>query len=166
LALNQLLPTRSLESETFACGGYLSREIHPGLNVIALNSLVWSNQIETQFFNTQLENDDFDPFGQHEWLHKELEDLRNAGKKAYIIGHIPPIVSSYYKGEGGPLLFDSHSRRYHATIEEFSDVISAQLFGHTHFNELRVSNTLPGNSPPILIMLSVRSTAITLDFPS
>ena len=144
-----------LESETFACGGYLSREIYPRLNVISLNSLAWSNQIETQFFTNELENDDFDPFGQHEWLRKELKDLRSAGKKAYIIGHIPPIVSSYYKGKGRPLLFDSHSRRYHATIEEFSDVISAQLFGHTHFNELRVSNTLPGNSPPILIIGAV-----------
>lgn len=43
----------------------------------------------------------------------------------------------------------------HNTIAMFSDVVSGQLFGHTHSNELRVSNTLPADSPPILIVGAV-----------
>jgi len=100
------------EAAIFACGGYLSREINNGLDVIVLNSLLWSDAIVTNNYDkAALKGEDFDPFGQHAWLAQELTQLRNKGKKAYITGHIPPIAISYYPYEGGPLLFDTHSRR-------------------------------------------------------
>lgn len=144
------------EEAVFACGGYLSREVTPGLHIIVLNTLLWSDAlISNHYDKATLSQDGFDPFGQHQWLQYELLRLRQLGKKAYITGHIPPIAISYYPYEGNPLLFESHTRRYHASISEFSDVIAGQFFGHTHSNELRVSNSLPSDSPPIVIIGAV-----------
>jgi hypothetical protein len=144
------------EEAVFACGGYLSREVIPGLHIIVLNTLLWSDAlISNHYDKNTLSQDGFDPFGQHQWLKYELTRLRQLGKRTYITGHIPPIAISYYPYEGNPLLFESHTRRYHTSISEFSDVIAGQFFGHTHSNELRVSNSLPSDSPPIIIIGAV-----------
>jgi len=119
-------------------------------------TFLWSDAlISNHYDKNTLSQDGFDPFGQHQWLKYELTRLRQLGKRAYITGHIPPIAISYYPYEGNPLLFESHTRRYHTSISEFSDVIAGQFFGHTHSNELRVSNSLPSDSPPIIIIGAV-----------
>ena len=75
-----------LEKATFACGGYLNREVNPGLNVIILNTIIWSLDHKP----TPSDMDQADPFGEFGWLRSELSDLRDAGKKVYVTGHLPP----------------------------------------------------------------------------
>jgi hypothetical protein len=39
-----------------------------------------------------------DPFGQFEWLRRQLARAAANGSAVYIIGHIPPVVESYNMG--------------------------------------------------------------------
>ena len=78
--------TTDLEKATFACGGYLNRKVNEDLHIIVLNTIIWC--LKHTPVATGL--DAADPFGQFEWLVKQLSDLRDAGKRVYITGHVPP----------------------------------------------------------------------------
>jgi len=52
----------------------------------------------------------------------------------YIAGHIPPIVDSY---GGQPQWNLQYVVKYKALVQEYSDIIKAQLFGHVHSMEFR-----------------------------
>ena len=101
-----------------------------------------------------------DPLGQFAWLTDQLLGARSKNSKVYILGHIPPVVSSFDREMFWKQPF---ADRYHDVVAEFADVIVAQLFGHTHSDEWRVEN--PGKDvahplthprPPLFI-----SSAIT-----
>jgi len=134
------------EAATFACGGYLSRKMTNDMNIIVLNTVIWSSSLKSKHYNKS-SLDKLDPFGQHAWLRNELANLRKSRRRAYIIGHIPLVFSA---GIG-----ETHLDRYYETILNFSDVVSGQMFGHFHINSLHVAHELPFDAPPILIIGSV-----------
>ena len=78
------------EFGSFAHGGYLSRELQPGLTLLVLNTPVYSSHAWGPDLSA-LE----DPFGQLAWLEAQLDAVRSAGAAAYIHGHIPPVYDSY-----------------------------------------------------------------------
>ncbi|RXG73749.1 Sphingomyelin phosphodiesterase, partial [Armadillidium vulgare] len=70
-----------------------------------------------------------DPAQELQWLIYELQGAELKGEKVHIIGHIPP-------GHNDCLKVWSHN--YYAIINRFETTISAQFFGHTHYDEFEL----------------------------
>lgn len=134
------------EAATFACGGYLSRKMTNGINIIVLNTVIWSSSLKSKYYNDNSLNYS-DPFGQHAWLRRELANIRKSRRRAYIIGHIPLEFNAG--------ISKTHLDRYYETILNFSDVVSSQMFGHFHINSVHVAHHLPSHAPPILLIGSI-----------
>ncbi|KAE9130001.1 hypothetical protein PF010_g3978 [Phytophthora fragariae] len=109
--------------------GYLSYALDDKLTVITLNTVPYS---PSHLPDTSEQSD---PFGQFAWLDQTLAELQNAGKFAYIAGHIAPIVDSY---GGNPQWHTKYIAKYKRIVGKYADVIKAQFFGHVHSVELRV----------------------------
>ena len=116
------------QSETFLMGGYLSYEISPKWHVLSLNTNVFSIEAFGKL--------SIDPNDQLQWLEDHLKQCREASAKAWIVGHIAPVLQSYEKGES--LWQSTYVQQYISIIEKYEDVIAAQLFGHIHTNEFRL----------------------------
>ncbi|RLN98770.1 hypothetical protein BBJ28_00016247 [Nothophytophthora sp. Chile5] len=112
--------------------GYLSYNLDENLVVLTLNTVPYSpNHLPDT-------TDQADPFGQFEWLNTTLLELRNSSKFAYIVGHIPPIIDAQ---DGSPMWGAAYIATYKQIVTKFTDVIKAQLFGHTHSIEFRLPLT-------------------------
>ncbi|KAH9122700.1 hypothetical protein AeMF1_006095 [Aphanomyces euteiches] len=120
--------TRS-QFNQFDTRGYLLYQIEPKLILITLNTVPYSikHSPDTKHLD--------DPFDQFVWLRATLDETRRNGSFAYITGHIPPIIDSY-KGESQWNL--KYILSYKAIVQDFPDIIKAQLFGHVHSIEYRV----------------------------
>lgn len=70
-----------------------------------------------------------DPATELQWLIYELQTAEFSGEKVHIIGHIPPGHSDCLK---------IWSRNYYAIVNRYEATITAQFFGHTHFDEFEV----------------------------
>jgi len=137
-----------LEKATFACGGYLNRAISDKLHIIVLNTVVWSL---SHVPKPALLIEEDDPFGQFQWLSTQLSELRDAGKKAYITGHVPPMLQSFTGSLGKPLYSDDIRMGLFDMLKEYEDAVAGLFFGHVHSNELRHIPELPDASSPLLI---------------
>ncbi|KAG7376391.1 Acid sphingomyelinase-like phosphodiesterase 3b [Phytophthora pseudosyringae] len=112
--------------------GYLSYVLDDKLHVITLNTVPYS---PSHLPDT---SEQLDPFGQFAWLDKTLAELQDAGKFAYIAGHIAPIVDSY---GGNPQWHTKYIVKYKNIVGKYAAVIKAQFFGHVHSVEFRVPVT-------------------------
>ena len=74
------------ERSTVARGGFLQREVAPGLIVASLNTLLYSRNGNS--------HGQADPLGQFAWLSTVLQNASQAHKTVYIAGHIPPIIDA------------------------------------------------------------------------
>ncbi|KAG0414404.1 hypothetical protein HPB47_008438 [Ixodes persulcatus] len=70
-----------------------------------------------------------DPGGQLSWLIDQLLEAEEAGDKVHLIGHIPP---------GLPDCIETWSAMFHKIIERFSETVTGQFYGHTHYDEFSV----------------------------
>ncbi|KAG2533558.1 hypothetical protein JM18_000003 [Phytophthora kernoviae] len=109
--------------------GYLRYALDKKLHVITLNTVPYS---PSHLPDT---SEQPDPFGQFAWLDETLAELQEAGKFAYIAGHIAPIVDSY---GGNPQWHPKYIVKYKNIVGKYADVIKAQFFGHVHSIEFRV----------------------------
>jgi 3',5'-cyclic AMP phosphodiesterase CpdA len=76
------------EYATLAFGGYFAREVVPGLHVLSINTILYSSHHAPNTSSA------VDPNFQFAWLRGQLEHVRGLGHRAYIVGHIPPALSS------------------------------------------------------------------------
>lgn len=67
-----------------------------------------------------------DPATELQWFIYELQSAEFSNEKVHIIGHIPPGHSDCIK---------VWSRNYYRIISRYESTITAQFFGHTHFDE-------------------------------
>ncbi|CAG0921987.1 unnamed protein product [Notodromas monacha] len=113
--------------------GQYSVSPRPGLRVLVFNNLlgyvnnwmVWSGIP--------------DPNAQLEWLAGELQLAENAGEKVFLIGHIPP---------GSRDLTPVWSHNFNRIVNRYENIIKAQFYGHTHWDEFNVffnEEGLPSN---------------------
>uniref|UniRef100_H2YC47 Uncharacterized protein n=1 Tax=Ciona savignyi TaxID=51511 RepID=H2YC47_CIOSA len=65
-----------------------------------------------------------------EWFVRVLTSAEVAGEKVQVIGHVPPGRS--------PDCMETWSKNYFRIIERFQHQISAQFFGHTHYDEIQI----------------------------
>ena len=76
-----------------------------------------------------------DPFGQLAWLDERLGALGRTGGKAYIMGHIPPVVDTYnFEGQWA----SPYAERYMGILQRHRASVVAQLFGHMHCDTVRL----------------------------
>ncbi|KNC78870.1 hypothetical protein SARC_08717 [Sphaeroforma arctica JP610] len=137
--------------KTFKKGGYYVREVPhqvtgSRLHLVVLNTVMYSTKLRPAVQSVK------DPYGQLEWMDSVLQGIRESGGTAWIIGHIPPgkdtfarkpqwvdryvhkylhIVSEYRYGGF------CYVHKFMRIVSEYKDLITAQLFGHTHSDEFR-----------------------------
>ena len=113
------------EAELFRYGGYYARTIGE-IRLICLNTVVYSVE-----HTPRLPLYNSDPYDQFTWLEQELQSHKNV----YILGHIPPTISSYAHDD----MWDERFRLiYEQIVQLYASNIRAQFFGHFHDNEFRL----------------------------
>ncbi|XP_063616721.1 sphingomyelin phosphodiesterase isoform X1 [Cydia splendana] len=110
-------------SHTVRRGAFYSVLVRPGFRIISLNMNYCNNKNWWLLLNST------DPATELQWLIYELQSAEFSGEKVHIIGHIPPGHSDCLK---------VWSRNYYAIINRYESTITAQFFGHTHFDEFEV----------------------------
>lgn len=132
--------------DQFKKKGYDIYKVDDNFVVITLNTAVWSyHHKETKFGTIG------DPLGQFEWLRKQLEMIRNKNKiNVLICGHIPPAVGTH----GAEVQWLApFMKEYLSIIREYKNIIKAQLFGHLHVSEVRIS--MDEDLPPLFITTAI-----------
>lgn len=132
------------ERRTFSKGGYMARNVNR-VTVLSLNTIIYSS-------NHQLAaEEEEDPLDQFHWLKQQLDISRRSNKIVYIVGHVCPTVGSFRHQQ---MWHSSYLLTYNSILQNYSDIITGQLYGHLHSDEFR----LPPSSveiSPILITSSI-----------
>jgi sphingomyelin phosphodiesterase acid-like 3 len=127
-------PLAPKQHERFVRGGGVRYDVGH-IAVLALNTVIYSPAHEEL-----VGKGGADPYGQFVWLDEQLHLLRRQRRPALLTGHIPPTVDQYsFKMEWLQAYADSYVR----VVSRYTDVVRAQLFGHTHQNMLRAFPSLP-----------------------
>ncbi|XP_051164735.1 sphingomyelin phosphodiesterase isoform X1 [Leptopilina boulardi] len=113
----------SAVSHTVRRGAYYSVLVRPGFRILSVNTNYCNNKNWWLLINST------DPTNELQWLIYELQTAEMNGEKVHIIGHIPPGHSDCLK---------IWSRNYYHIINRYESTITAQFFGHTHFDEFEV----------------------------
>ncbi|XP_069704138.1 sphingomyelin phosphodiesterase-like [Periplaneta americana] len=117
----QWLP--SSVSHTVRRGAFYSVLVRPGFRIISLNMNYCNNKNWWLLLNST------DPAKELQWFIYELQSAEFSGEKVHVIGHIPPGHSDCLK---------VWSRNYYRIINRYESTITAQFFGHTHFDEFEL----------------------------
>lgn len=110
-------------SRTVRRGAFYSVLVRPGFRVISLNMNYCNNKNWWLLLNST------DPAKELQWFIYELQSAELSGEKVHVIGHIPPGHSDCIR---------VWSKNYYAIINRYEGTITAQFFGHTHFDEFEV----------------------------
>lgn len=131
---------------TYEEGGYYSAEPLTGVVVVALNTVALSTLV--------LENNDSQVQAELDWLDSTLASAKNAGKKVWLLMHVPPgayiAETASQLDPGGQLsaatmqLKPDYQTSLLQVLSEYSDIITIMLGGHTHMDEFR---NIYGGSP-------------------
>jgi sphingomyelin phosphodiesterase acid-like 3 len=113
------------EAEQLSNGGYYGRTMG-NFRILCLNTVIYSIAHQPK-----LPNYNNDPFDQFTWMEIELQQHDNI----YLIGHIPPTISSYFFED---MWEERYRKIYESLTEKYSSKIRMQLFGHFHSNEFRM----------------------------
>ena len=81
-----------------------------------------------------------DPADHLKWLINQLDAAEKEGDLVHIVGHVPPDNRECTQS----WLFN-----FMAIVERYSDIIVAQFYGHTHWDEFRVLYSVHNSSKPI-----------------
>jgi len=108
-----------IQQKSLKHGGYFSIDVVPGLRIISVNTLFYD------YFNILTRADD--PAEQWDWFSKELIQARKNKEKVWIIAHIYP---------GNEEAKESYSIKYQNLINNFTDIVIGQFFGHSHKDQL------------------------------
>lgn len=121
-------------SPTVLRGAFYSVLARPGFRIISINTNFCSYLNFWQFLAPD------DPSSQLKWLVYELQQAESNNEKVHIIGHIPPGYSDCSK---------VWSRNFNKIVQRFEYTITAQFFGHTHYDEFKVSYDLDDVTHPV-----------------
>lgn len=110
-------------SHTIRRGAFYSVLVRPGFRIISLNMNYCNNKNWWLLLNST------DPATELQWFIYELQSAEFSNEKVHVIGHIPP---------GHPDCLKVWSRNYYRIISRYESTITAQYFGHTHYDEFEV----------------------------
>ncbi|KAI8590107.1 Metallo-dependent phosphatase-like protein [Geranomyces variabilis] len=145
-------------SPSWKKGGYFSYEVKPGLVVLSLNSMLLfsSNKLTTDCSLATSAGKEM-----LSWANDTLTSLQAAGKKAYIMQHVPPTSVT-----GAELYYPGCQSQYVNLIGSHAKTIISSFFGHTnsdYVSFIYTNNTAsPANGP--FFLSTVTNTPPTLDF--
>lgn len=122
----------------FRSGGYYSAWIGEKIKVISLNTLYF---FKNNFMAESCKSCSSPGSIQLIWLESELNEARNRGVKALIIGHIPPIEIFYHESCLDALL---------SLVNRYSSIMTLQTFGHIHIDDFFI---LKHDNIPISVAL-------------
>lgn len=108
----------------FMAGGYYSIEVD-NITVVSMNTLDWF--VENPLLQDCQSQGHHPGDIQLDWLASLLSSLKEHGKKAILIGHVPPVTYANVD-----LYRKTCMNRFKETIGLFSDVILAMYFGHVN----------------------------------
>jgi sphingomyelin phosphodiesterase acid-like 3 len=130
----------------FPTGGYYHADVPPldDVRIIALN---------TNFFSTNYKNPCGKPgpdpgLRQLEWFDAELDLARAAGKRVWLLFHIPPGIDVYDTTKYGgacpdvktqTFWKDEYQQRYLQITARHRKTIEGSFAGHTHQDEFRIA---------------------------
>ncbi|XP_062571431.1 acid sphingomyelinase-like phosphodiesterase 3b [Saccostrea cucullata] len=123
-------------AKQFLTGGYYTTLIHPGLRVMGLNTNLLYSQ-------DKLTANSDDPAGQFQWMDNTLTKARTAKEKVIILSHVPPGVFEKYNSL--MWFYDKFNIRYVRILQKFSDIITAQIYGHEHTDSFRILKDTQGS---------------------
>ncbi len=105
---------------------------------------------------------------QLDWLESQLLAARQAGKRAFIITHIPPgtdiygTVKQFMAPTGkisdvAPMWHADYQTRFMSIADTYADVLEVVFNGHTHLDEFRLifDTTRTRNGDPVLTCQSI-----------
>ncbi|CAB3360245.1 Hypothetical predicted protein [Cloeon dipterum] len=104
-------------------GGFYATQASDELWIIGINN----NFCYNYNFWTLYENED--PGGQLKWLADLLTALESQGRKAHILGHIPP---------GGGSCVNTWGKEFKKILDRFESTVTAQFNGHSHSDQFFV----------------------------
>ncbi|KAL0223045.1 hypothetical protein P9112_002435 [Eukaryota sp. TZLM1-RC] len=119
--------------------------------VLSTNMYSPSYKDSFSFFSSANYKSNVDPFGQFQWLEKQLKRTYSEGRSVLIAGHIAPGPNAY---DDGLQWQDFFSERYLQLVQTFGSHIAAQFFGHIHATDYRL---ISPNTGPIFIGGAVSS---------
>ncbi|KAF9380761.1 hypothetical protein CPB97_008152 [Podila verticillata] len=94
-----------------------------GFRIISLNT----NFCYKQSFFNYANSHDIDPFGEIQWLIKQLQAAEDSHERVWIIGHVGPTMTDCLR---------SWSSQYNEVIQRYSPhVVAEQFFGHKHYDD-------------------------------
>ncbi|XP_057302784.1 acid sphingomyelinase-like phosphodiesterase 3a isoform X2 [Hydractinia symbiolongicarpus] len=141
------LNTRDEFLQTFEYGGYYKITIDDGhLVMVMLNSNYWSSRAYGVDPKITIIGDE-----QLLWLKKLLEDASHRKQKVVLAGHIPPGCSTY-PGEKNMWLQNYTEAYLEFTTTLYPDVVTGQLFGHTHSDKVKLQNIKESRSDAFLLI--------------
>jgi sphingomyelin phosphodiesterase len=106
----------------------------PKLKLISLNTNYCPKENFWLFINST------DPLGQLQWLANTLQEAEDNDEKVHIIGHIHPFNC-----------LDSWSKNYYKIVNRYESTIVAQIFGHSHKDEFRLTYDLNNKTRPTTV---------------
>lgn len=141
-----------LQRYSFVRGGGVRYELGK-LVVLSLNTVVYSRTAAHITGQAAA-----DPFGQFAWLEAQLSAVHKHRGGVIITGHIPPTIDQFsFSMEWLQPYADAYVR----IVARHANVVSAQLFGHTHQNMVRAFPAVPdtaaayGDGPALLVSAAV-----------
>lgn len=133
---------------SFLKGGYYSRKLFPNLEVISLNTILFSPNYQPYPPLDSL------PYEHLQWLESKLLENSQNNIKVYIVGHIPPGSIEY---NNDLQWHTQYIQAYTDLVTKYYAIISGQFFGHTHHDDFRVQPI--GNSENFLSYFIVPSVS-------
>lgn len=135
----------------FTAGGSYSipHPTVPNHEIISLNNIYWSIK-----YTDRCNKNANDPGNaQLLWLEQTLSRLKQQGRSATLLMHIPPGINAYSSSANSgtscrsnvrPFWKKQYSNAFLNLTRRFSDVLSDSYSGHTHMDNFRVLSDKPG----------------------
>ncbi|CAL4095874.1 unnamed protein product, partial [Meganyctiphanes norvegica] len=124
-----LLPIHA--QEDFKKGGYYAYPIQNRITMLILNTNLY------YYFN-ELRTESNDPCGQFAWLREKFQQARKDMTKVIVSAHAPP--GYFERFAVTPFFNETYNDMYVDIMNEFSDVIMAQIYGHEHTDSFKIFN--------------------------
>ncbi|KAI8039963.1 hypothetical protein M5D96_007388 [Drosophila gunungcola] len=110
-------------THTVRRGAFYSVLVRPGFRIISLNMNYCNNKNWWLLLNST------DPATELQWFIYELQSAEFSNEKVHVIGHIPPGHSDCLK---------VWSRNFYKIISRYESTVTAQFYGHTHYDEFEM----------------------------
>ncbi|EEB20401.1 sphingomyelin phosphodiesterase, putative [Pediculus humanus corporis] len=129
-----MLPKSSLKTVKY--GAFYVAPVRPNLKIISLNTNFCYSSNWWLILNST------DPGDMLKWFINELKEAEDKNIKVHVIGHIPPGYIDCLKIWG---------KNFYDIISRFENTVTAQFYGHTHWDEIEIYYDSETSKRPISV---------------